>query len=40
MEILSAHTKKEIDSLPNQRVLDAHSTRDHLLPRLVHWKYR
>ena len=29
MEILSTGTKKEVDSLSIQRVLDTHSTSDH-----------
>jgi hypothetical protein len=38
MEILSTSTKKEIGSLPFQRVLDPHSTTDHLPAAAGHWK--
>jgi hypothetical protein len=38
MEILSTSTKKEIGSLPFQRVLDAHSTTDHLPAAAGYWE--
>jgi hypothetical protein len=38
METLPSRAKRKIDSLPFQRVLDTHSTTDHLPAAAGHWK--